>query len=168
MSKLVVIDPQEYVLEGEFEKIRAAEHTFLDEENILAAIEQFKIDYVDQGLALGELNEGFLVMPTIVEYEDGKKVKGDTVVDEERDPAFMIIDIYWDRDKRAICGKIIVLDTDDGDKIKHAIEQGVECFMSATQTELYTVMDKESGRVYSRISNIRGYKISLFNFHSTV
>jgi len=166
-SKLVMIDPEEYVLEGEFERLRAADGTFLDEANILAAIEQYKTDYVDQGLALGEFNEGFLVMPTIVEY-GGEMVEAEQVVEEEKDPAFMIIDIYWDRDKRAICGKIILLDTEDGDKIKKAIGQGIEPFMSAAQTDLYTVMDKETGRVYTRISNIQGYKISLFNFHSTM
>jgi len=166
-SKLVVIDPEEYVLEGEFERLRAADGTFLDEANILTAIEQYKIDYVDQGLALGELNEGFLVMPTIVEY-GGEMVEAEQVTEEQKDPAFMIIEIYWDRDKRAICGKIILLDTEDGEKIKKAIGQGIETFMSAAQTDIYTVMDKESGRMYSRISNIQGYKISLFNFHSTM
>lgn len=167
MSKLVVIDPTEYVLEGEFERLRAPENTFLDEENILAAVEQFKMDFVDQGLALGELNEGFLVMPTVVEY-DGKTVEGEQVIEEEKDPAFMIIDIYWDRDRRAVCGKLIILDNEEGDKVKHAIGQGIECFMSASQTELYTVMDKENGRMYCRISNIKGYKLSLFNFHNTI
>lgn len=162
-----MIDPEEYVLEGEFERLRAADGTFLDEANILAAIEQYKTDYVDQGLALGELNEGFLVMPTIVEY-GGEMVEAEQVAEEQKDPAFMILDIYWDRDKRSICGKIILLDTEDGDKIKKAIGQGVESFMSAAQTELYTVMDKETGRMYTRISNIQGYKISLFNFHSTM
>ena len=167
MSKLVVIDPEEYILEGEFEKLRAVEGTFLDEENILAAIDQYKTNYVDQGLALGELNEGFLVMPTIVEY-GGEMVEAEQVSEEQKDPAFMIIDIYWDRDMRAICGKIILLDTEDGDKAKKAIAQGIETFMSASQTELYTVMDKKNGRMYSRISNIQGYKISLFNFHNTL
>jgi len=159
MSKLVVIDPEEYVLEGEFERLRAPERTLLDEDNIITAIEQFKIDYVDQGAALGELNDGFLVMPT---------VDGEQVVEEEKDPAFMIIDIYWNGDKRAICGKLIILDTDDGQKVKKAIGQGVECFMSATQTELYTIMEQETGRMLCRISNISGYKLSLFSFHSTV
>jgi len=167
MSKLVVIDPEEYVLEGEFERLRAPEHTFLDEENILAAVEQFKVDFVDQGLALGELNEGFLVMPTIVEY-NGKSVSAEQVAEEDKEPAFMILSIYWDRDRRAICGRLIILNNDEGEKVKKAINQGVECFMSATQTELYTVMDKENGRMYCRISNIQGYRLSLFNFHSTV
>lgn len=167
MSKLVLIDPQEFVFEGEFERLRAPELTFLDENNIVTAIEQFKFDYVDQGAALGELNDGFLVMPTIVEY-DGKSIEGEQVVEEERDPAFMIIDIYWDRDRRAICGKLIILDTEDGEKIKKAVGQGIECFMSASQTELYTVMEENSGRMLCRISNIKGYKISIFNFHNTI
>ncbi len=159
MSKLIVIDPEEFVLEGEFERLRVPEGTFLDEDNIITAIEQFKIDYVNQGAALGELNDGFLVMPTI---------DGEQVVEEEKDPAFMIIDIYWDGDRRTICGKLIILDTEDGKKIKKAISQGVECFMSASQTELYTVMEQENGRVLNRVSNIKGYKLSLFTFHSTV
>lgn len=167
MSKLVVIDPVEYVLEGEFERLRAPERTFLDEQNILLAIEQYREDFVDQGLALGGLNDGFLVMPTIVEY-DGKSIEAEQVVEEEKDPAFMIIDIYWDRNKNAICGKLILLDTEDGEKIKHAISQGIECFISASQTELYTTMDENNGRMYCRISNIKGYKMSIFNFHSTV
>ena len=167
MSKLFVIDPEDYIIEGEFERVKAPERTILDEENIIAAVEQFKVDYVDQGLALGELNEGFLVMPTIV-YNNGEETEAEQVVEEEKDPAFMILDIYWDWERRAICGKIIILDTEDGEKIKKAINQGVECFMSASQTELYTVMDRDTGRMLCRISNIKGYKISMFNFHSTV
>ena len=166
MAKLTVIDPEEYVLEGEFERVRAQEHMFLDEQNILAAIEQYKEDFVDQGFALGELNEGFLTMPTIVEY-DGQNVQAEQVSEEEKDPAFMIIDIYWNREKMAICGKLIILDTEDGEKIKEAINQKIECFMSASQTELYSVMDKANGRMYTRISNIQGYKLSLFNFHNS-
>jgi len=159
MSKLIVIDPEEFVLEGEFERLRAPERTVLDENNIITAIEQFKIDYVDKGAALGELNDGFLVMPT---------VDGEQVVEEEKEPAFMIIDIYWNGDKRAICGKLIILETEDGEKIKKAIGQGVECFMSASETELYTTMEQESGRMLCRISNIKGYKLSLFSFHNTI
>jgi len=167
MSRLVVIDPVEYILEGQFERIDVPERTFLDEENVLLSIEQYREDYVDKGLALGELNDGFLIIPTVVEY-DGKSIEAEQVDEEEKDPAFMIIDIYWNRDRRTICGKVILLDTEDGDKIKKAIGQGVECFMSASQTEGYIVMDENSGRMYYRISNIRGYKISLFNFHNTV
>lgn len=159
MAKLLVIDREEYVLEGEFERIKTQSGVMLDEENVLAAIEQYKVDYVDQGLALGVLNEGFLVMPT----EDGEQV-----VEEDKDPAFMIIDIYWNRDERSICGKLILLDTDGGEKAKAAINQGVECFMSVSKTETYTTMDKESGRMLDRISNISGYELSIFNFHSTI
>jgi len=159
MSKLLVVDPIEYVLEGEFERVVAPAGTFLDEENILAAIWQFKTDFVDPGCAVGELNDGFLLIPT--EY-------GEQVSDEEKEPAFMIIDIYWDRDKRAICGKLILLDTEDGENVKKSISQGVDCFMSATQTDLYTIMDENTGRMYCRISNIKGYKLSLISFQSTI
>jgi hypothetical protein len=165
MSKLVVIDKAEYIMEGEFEKIRTPERTFIDEENVLANVEQFKTDFVDKGLALGELNDGFLVMPTIMEY-DGKQVQGEQVVEEEKEPAFMIIDVYWNKERRAICGKLIILDTEDGEKIKEAINHGMECFISASQTELYDVMD-DAGRTLCRISNIKGYKISIINFHNT-
>lgn len=113
MPKLFVIDRQDYVLEGEFEKIRVQNQTVLiDEENILSAIAQYKKDYVDRGMAIGYLNSGFLVMPTI---------DGEQVVDEDRDPSFMIIDIYWNREEKCICGKLIIIDSDDGDKIKGAI-----------------------------------------------
>jgi hypothetical protein len=158
-SKLLMIDPENFVLEGEFERLIVPEKTILDEENILAAIDQFKTDFVDPGLAVGELNEGFLIIPT----EDGEQV-----IEEEKEPAFMIIDIYWDRSRRAICGKLILLDTEDGDKVKKEIGQGVECFMSATQTETYTVMDDSNGRMLTRISNIKGYKLSLFKFQNTI
>ena len=157
MAKLTVIDPVEYILDGDFEKIRAPGRTIVDVENVLTAIEQYRIDYVEPGLAVGELNDGFLIIPT----EDGEQV-----VEEERDPAFMIIDIYWDSESRAICGTIIILDTEDGDKIKKAIDQGIECFMSASQTDSYETMDNATGRTLYRISNIKGYKISLFDFHN--
>lgn len=157
MSKLTVIDPVECILEGEFEKIRVPERTFLDEENVLAAIEQFKADFVNQGLAIGYLNEGFLTIPT---------EQGEQVIDEDKEPAFMIIDVYWNRDRRAICGRLILFpETADGIKIKEALEQGMECFISASETELYDTMD-DSGRTVCRISNIKGYKISIFNFHN--
>ena len=65
MSKLRLIDPQEFILEGEFEKIRAAERTLLDEENVMAVVENYKEEYVNKGLAVGELNDGFLIIPTL-------------------------------------------------------------------------------------------------------
>jgi hypothetical protein len=165
MSKLKLIDEENYILEGEFEKLRVPEHTFLDEDNILDAIEDYKINYVDPGLAMGELNDGFLVVPTMVQY-GGEQVQAEQVAKEEKDPAFMIIDIRWNPDRESIEGQIIILDSKDGIKVKNAINQGVECFVSASETELYTIMDKDSGRMYSRISNIQGYKISLFEFHN--
>ncbi len=167
MAQLVIIDPENYVLEGEFEKIKALPQTMLDEGNVLAAVEQYKVDYVDQGLAVGELNDGFLIIPTVIEY-NGKSVEAEQVSEDEKLPAFMIIDVYWDRYREAICGKLILLDNQEGDKVKNAISQGIECFMSASETETYTVMDKENGRMYSRISHIKGYRISLFNYRNTV
>lgn len=165
MSKLKLVDKENYILEGVFEKLRVVEHTFLDEDNILDAIDHYKANYVDKGLALGELNDGFLVIPTMVEY-GGEQVKAEQVAETTKGPAFMIIDIYWNPDEETICGSIILLDTEEGDKVKDAINQGVECFVSASETEIYTIMDKNSGRMYSRISNIQGYKISLFEFHN--
>ena len=159
MSKLNVIDQENLILEGEFEKIRVADKTFLDEQNILEEILKYKEERVDKGLAFGYLNDGFLIMPT----EDG-----DQVVEEDKDPAFMIIDIYWNQGKKTIEGKIILLDSDDGNKVKNELSQGVECYMSASETEVYTSLDKEHSRMMSRIINIKGYKLSLLNFHSTI
>jgi hypothetical protein len=159
MSKLLVIDRQEYVLEGEFERLRAPERTIIDEENVIQTIEEYKQNFVNEGLALGTLNEGFLVIPT----DDGEQV-----YEEEKDPAFMIIDIYWNRDRSSICGKLIILDTEDGEVIKAAINQGVDCFMSSSETETYEEMNKETGRILYKIANIKGYRLSLFNFHSTI
>jgi hypothetical protein len=148
MSKLLVIDRVNYVLEGQLEKIKPQERTILDEENITTAIKQYKNDYVDQGLALGELNEGFLLIPTKIEYGD-KIVEGEQVAEEEKEPAFMIIDVYWNSEAKEICGKLIILDTEDGDKIKAAIDKGTDCFISASETEIYTVMEKEQiGRAH--------------------
>ena len=159
MSKLTVIDRQEYILQGEFERIKAPERTILDENNVILAVQKFKEEVVDLGLGLGTLNDGFLTIPT--EY-------GDQVYEEDKEPAFMILSVYWDSDKGAICGTIIILDNDEGNKVKAAIDQGVECFMSASETDSYEDMDKESGRILYKICDIKGYKLSLFNFKSTV
>jgi len=161
MSKLLLIDKSEdgYMLEGELERLRPAGNTFLDEENILLAIEQFKADLVDQGAAVGTLNDGFLVIPT---------EHGEQVAEDDKEPAFMIVDVYWNRDQKTICGIIMLIENEEGAKVKSAIDRGVECFISSSNTELYTVMDEDSGRMYNRISHIGGYKISLFEFHNTI
>lgn len=164
MPKLKVVDYDDFVLEGEFEKIIPIHNTFLDEENVLSAVQKFKDEFVDKGLALGTLNDGFLVMPVDVEIF-GYQLQADQVCEENKDPSFMIIDIYWERDLKAICGRLIILDTEDGLKIKDAIKRGVECFISASDTDVYTTMDKEDGRIYTKMSNINGYKISLIDFY---
>jgi hypothetical protein len=152
MSKLLIINKEEFILEGEFERIKTPYKIYVDEENVLTAIAYFKENYVDKGLAVGFLNDGFLTIPT--EY-------GDQVEEEDRDPAFMILNIYWDRKSLAICGSLIILPSQDGDTIKDAILQGADCFISISETESYTVMDKDNGKMYCKISNIGGYKISL-------
>ena len=167
MAKLKVIDKEQFILEGEFERIRSMEGTTLDEENILTSIETYKTNVVDQGFALGCLNDGFLTMPTEVDF-NGERKSAEQVVQTEKDPAFMIIDLIWDTYKRAVLGRLIILDTDEGMKVKEAINQGVECYMSGSQTEVYTVMEENTGRVLSRISNIQGYQLSLFNFQPTI
>lgn len=163
MSKLTLIDSTQFILEGAFEKIRTAESVHLDEESIIKTIEKFKKSKVDQGVALGELNDGFLVLPVIIE-QDGEQKEVEQIVDLQKEPAFMIVDIWWESEKQSIFGKIIILDTEDGQKIKESINQNAECFISATETEVYTVMNKSDGKMYCRISDIKGYKISIFNF----
>jgi hypothetical protein len=113
---------------------------------------------VDTGQALGELNEGFLTMPTEL---------GDQVVEQLRTPAFMVIDIWWERERHAICGKLIILNSEDGEKIKQSLKQGIECYVSSADIDSYPIKDESSSRVLFRVSEIRGFKVSLMNFHYT-
>ena len=164
-SDTFCLEKTDVVLEGVFEKITPSQNTLIDEDNVLAAVDRYKKEFVETGEALGCLNDGFLTMPIMVEH-GGENVEAEQIVEEEKDPAFMVLDIWWNRDIKSICGAIVILDTIDGLKIKNAIAQGVGCFISATQTETYATMDEGNGRMYYRISNINGYKISMFDFHN--
>jgi len=159
MGKLNVVSYKDFVLEGEFERIKAPDKTVLDEESVITAIKKFKDEKVSLGYALGTLNEGFLVMPT----EDG-----DQVVEENRPPAFMIIDIQWNSERKSIVGTVIILDSPDGEKIKNAIMQGTECYISYADTDSYLAKDENSSSVLLKISEIRGFKISIMSFHNTI
>lgn len=157
MGKLVLIDSENFILEGEFEKIKSSGKTVIDENSVKKAIELYKNNFVTPGLALGELSEGFLTMPT---------VDGDQVVDEKRDAAFMVVDIWWKPESRAIYGKIIILNSQDGIKIKEASMQGADCYMSSSETDSYPIKDEKSSQILLRISEIKNYKISIMDFHN--
>lgn len=159
MGKLNVTSYEDFILEGEFEKIKIPEKSFLDEDSVILAVNKFKTERVDKGFALGQLSEGFLTIPT---------EEGDQVIEEQKNPAFMIIDIWWEREKRAIFGKIILLDSEDAEKMKQSLQQGIECYVSSADIDSYPVKEENSSRVLFRISEIRGFKVSLMSFHNTI
>lgn len=159
MAKLKLIDSEQFILDGEFERFKAPSRSILDEDSVINAIEKYNKEMVLPGKAFGSLNEGFLLMATEM---------GEQIDEEEKIPAFMIIDIQWDAEKKVVFGKIILLDTDDGNKIKDALKIGLECYMSSSETNVHIILDKQSGKLLCRVSDIKGYKVSILNFHNTI
>jgi hypothetical protein len=153
--KQISIDGFDCVLTGGFEKISIPPNTVLDEESVIKTIQNYKTNFVEKGTAFGFLNNGFLLIPT----EEGEEV--DT---QEKPPAFMIIDILWNSEKQLVEGTIIVLDTDDGNKIKQAVSRGGECYVSNSGIDIYTQFDKESGSLLSKASGIQNYHVSILDF----
>jgi len=158
MGKLKLINKEEFILEGVFEKFTIHSNAILDVEKAKKAIESYKTDKVDKGLSLGYLNEGFLLMPT----EDGEQV-----VEEDKDPAFMVTDIWFNEENQSISGQIILLDTSDGIKVKNALLQGIECYVSNANIDIYPTTEKNQAVVKMAVGEIKGFNISLMNFHST-
>ena len=159
MGKLNIVDKANFILEGEFEKFKMPAKATLDEQSVINAVGKYKLEIVDKGFAVGELSEGFLTIDTGY---------GDQIAEQVKDPAFMIVDIWWDTEKRGIWGKVIVLDSADGMKIKSALGQGIECYMSSSETDTYHAKEENTSRVLFRISEIKNFKVSLMNFHSTI
>jgi len=159
MGKLNLIDGNQFILEGEFEKIREQKGSILDNESVKLAVEKYNTDYVVPGKALGVLNEGFMVMPT---------ADGDQVVEEQREPAFMVISAEWDEEKRIVKGQVIILNSPDGIKIKQGIQQGIECYISSSETEIYNAKEEGTSRILQKVADIKGYSISMMNFHNTI
>ena len=160
MGKLSIIDASQFILEGEFEKIREQKGSILDEQSIVDSVTKYISDYVTPGKALGVLNEGFLTMPTA----DGDQV----VAEETKEPAFMIIGAEWNSKKSCIEGQVVILNSPDGVKVKQAIQQGVDCYISSSETETYNAKEEGSSRILQKVSEVKGYKMSIMNFHSTI
>ena len=65
MGKLNLVDPAQYILEGEFEKIREQKGSVLDNDSVLLAVEKYNTEFVAPGKALGTLNINKAVPVTI-------------------------------------------------------------------------------------------------------
>lgn len=157
MGKLNIIDFDNFILEGEFEKIKKPENAIIDENSLQVAIEDYKRNFVKNGNALGKLNDGFLVMPTI---------DGEQVVEEQKIPCFMVIDIWWNNERKSLFGKVILLNTPDANKVKQSLRQGVDCYISQGDIESYPVKDKDTSQILLKIQKINGFDMSIMSFHS--
>jgi len=159
MGKLSIIDSEQFILGGEFEKIRTTQKAVLYEQSVIDALEKYKEKFISPGLAVGELSDGFLTMPT---------ADGEQVIEQQKPPAFMIIDIDWNPENKSIFGKVILLDSEDGIKIKESLKQGMDCYITSGEIESYMTKEEETSRVLNCISEIKGFKMSIMNFHSNI
>lgn len=155
MHKLTIIDFENFILEGEFERFKAPPRALLDTQSIQRAVEDYNVNQVKKGLAFGHLNDGFLIMPTV----DGEKV--DT---SEKDPAFMIVDVEYNGVTKGVKGKILILDTEDGLKIKQGIKKGMNCYISSSESTEGSALDKDKGRLVHKIMHLGGYRLSMLDY----
>lgn len=155
MSKLTVIDLENFILEGEFERFnKIPPNTTLNEESIRKAVQKYKDEYVDKGDGLGYLNDGFLTIPTDL---------GEQISEEQKDPAFMVLNIGWEPYTKSVVGRIVILDSEDGLKIKGALKTGANAYISSSETETYDRLNKEQSRLEFCIAELKNYKISLLS-----
>lgn len=151
MAKLSIVDASNFILEGEFEKIKPSEGSALNEASAKEAVEIYR-ELALNGDAIGYLNDGFFTIETD---------QGEQVDETEKEPAFMVLDLAWEPYSKAVFGRIIILDSNDGLLIKKAISEGTNCYISSSETEFYTNMNKDRARVEMYVTELKNYKISL-------
>lgn len=142
-------------MEGEFERFKSPPRASLDKDSIMRAVNEFNINFVKKGLAFGHLNDGFLIIPTEI---------GEKVDETENSPAFMIVDVEWNPAKKGVKGKILILDTPDGIKIKEGVKKGMNCYISGSKTTDSSALDKNTARVMYRVMELGGYQLSILDY----
>jgi len=155
MHKLTIIDLENFIMEGEFERFKSPPKATLDINSIIRAANDYNTNHVKKGFAFGHLNDGFLLIPTD---------KGEKVDETQNAPAFMVVDVEWNSAKKGIVGKIMILDTPDGLKIKESVQKGMHCYISGSETTAGVTVDKDSGRRIYRVMDLQGYKLSILDY----
>ena len=153
MEKLEAVDYEQFIFQGEFERFnKIPPHTFLDEKSAINAVDRYN-EWALGGQVFGSLNDGFLLIPTA----DGEQVDG-----QQKEPAFMILKVWWDSKKKSVNGQIMILDSNDGQKIKSRINEGAECYISSSKTLSGSNLDS-LGRAIYQIIELDEYQISLID-----
>ena len=156
--ELAVIDEVNFVFEGIFSKIveRDGCETIID--NIYHAVDVYKINFVDEGLALGKFSDSMLLMPEY-EYEDDEVFVGNELSYEEA--GFVITNIWFDEPTMTIKGQLCLLqDTEPGIKAIEFFKSGVNLYISKTNHNDTVWKDEELGTFYYDYISIENFELS--------
>jgi len=160
VMSLLLIDKENYVLDGVLYTLPLSEAPPLDEVSVEKAVAYYKKKLVDADLAYGKLEEAIQESVendmSIEEYEQyatqdpiaiaaNQTIDG-TFDDEEilhpNESAFQLLDILYDRESRTIIGRIYLLDTPAGRYAKSRVDAGMHCVV--TQAYVDEVVDNKA------------------------